>query len=711
MTIKDFSGGLDIRPHAQLIPSRNSIRYTDCDNEEGILKPTLTRVPSGIAAKKRWIYFKDCDKIISSDNPLAYWAEFDHTMYETNGTHVTQEDCAGVKRKLGIDPPDHELTLTKTTDGDLCGTYKYVYTYYNSLSGEESAPNPLSLDGLIEVPKPPPGTTPPPTVNPERERFLKLGEKGTALLAAVDYSEADEIEKAIVELECLVDHSGPWTIAEFIAFRNEFYAIYHGSLPMGEKLRKIDILFKGTIELHELDPSYRGVVEAVEAVLEGNPYEFQLAAKFQNDAIKELLENLTNVQELHGPEWKTIVDDLILVKDSTPPTTTPAPTDDLWRNIQYRCVLDLALRPDGTTTDAVCHGGFVITGFVPSTDPHIDMIRLYRIGGTLPGYNMVAEFPVSQTSYTDKASDSSIAGNHVLDTFSHGVPPPDAKYITENNAMLFAASGTKLHFSDPAKPHAWAATNYLEFSHTITGIGAVQNGLLVFTRFTTYIVTGTYPENLAKFMISDSQGCVNHDTIAFGDNVLLWLSTDGVCTSSGGFITVVTQELMGRLELEDTINGWVWDKMYFLGHKDGTLILDNRYQFCIRTLDYSGWYGSFKDELYMQENDELSKMFSGVPEVMKYKSPVLTEGRLSEYKMFKDIYISFQGDIHVKIILHGHQAPYQMVVFDDTLLASEVQEDIKTRGNEMGYGISFEIEGTGEVHEIDFRAAGRENGK
>jgi len=99
--IKDFSGGLNTRPHPQLINPNQSTRYLNCDNERGILKPTKSFTESEIEAKKRWIYFNYCDRVISADYE-AYWAELGKYMYEAvPETGITKEDCEGNKTKLG----------------------------------------------------------------------------------------------------------------------------------------------------------------------------------------------------------------------------------------------------------------------------------------------------------------------------------------------------------------------------------------------------------------------------------------------------------------------------------------------------------------------------------------------------------------------------------------------------------------------------------
>lgn len=703
-TIKDFSGGLNIRPHPQLIAPNNSTEYINCENEEGILKPTLGPLVSTIASNKRWVHFRECDTVISSDEE-AYWAELDGYMYESTDDGIVKIDCEGNRVDLGIEGPEDAPTLSDGGVGELCGVYKYVYTYYNADEGIESKPTPLSGEYNIEEVD----TTPPPDpVDPqldEKQEFVLLGDH----FDTIRNTHTGDADAQVEGFKCALDHAYDFTIPEFITYVDEQYAFYNdGALNNTDKAAQMTWLYYGTPAAHDVKRSYYNMCLRVQANLDSLD-----SSNAQADNIWAILNGEPIGVEEYGPEYHQLVLDMIVIRDSPPPTGYPSPTAD-WYIVNYNCILfgmDLIEAEEVEIIDPTCGGAILVSGIVASPDPQVTNIRLYRIGGVLTQYNLVAELPNTNQTYLDTASDDTIAGNHVLDSFTNGTPPDNPLYLTESNAMLFVASGTKLYFSDVAKPYAWPETNFLEFSVEITGMGVVQNGLMVFTRFRTYIVTGTNPATLARFLTSDSQGCVNHDTIAFGDNLLVWLSTDGVCTSAGGAVEVVTQTLLGRFSPETSLNGWVWDKMYFLGYEDKTLILDSRYGYAIRELDYNGWYSSFHDELYRQNNGFLEQMFVGAIQTMKYKSPIYTEGRLSEYKMFKDIYVTFQDYISMKVIIHGHKAPYQHVVFDEILDIEEMQRDIKTDGTIMGYGISFEIEGTGQVHEIDFRASGRENGK
>jgi hypothetical protein len=73
---------------------------------------------------------------------------------------------------------------------------------------------------------------------------------------------------------------------------------------------------------------------------------------------------------------------------------------------------------------------------IASTDPQVDAIRLYRLGGVLPSMTLVTTLTNTTQTYIDNIIAEDVDG-HVLDSFSFGQAPSGLRYLTENNAMLF----------------------------------------------------------------------------------------------------------------------------------------------------------------------------------------------------------------------------------------------------------------------------------
>jgi hypothetical protein len=351
-------------------------------------------------------------------------------------------------------------------------------------------------------------------------------------------------------------------------------------------------------------------------------------------------------------------------------------------------------------------GNIRINALTVSTNTDVDTIRVYRIGGDLTEYTLVKELANTASPFIDTVEDISAAGEHILDSINNHKPITGLRYITEAYAMLFAAKEDKLYYSDIAKPYAWPASNFIDFDGTVTGIGVVSNGLIVFTKYKTYIIIGNSPTTFTKYQLSGSQGCIAHNTVQFVDNSLIWASTDGICTTNGGLITVLSQAKVGKLTFLETYGSAVLDNVYYLNYytiNGGAIIaFDFRYNKIIRDLELTGnMIVSKKDGLYQHYNGTLRQLLVGSALEFHYKSPVLTEGSYSNYKIYKDIYIKYNGTFIFKVYIDG--------VLKNTInITGNSVYNLKADSTSKGYSIEFEITGTGEVSEIEYKLMGRQ---
>jgi len=341
-----------------------------------------------------------------------------------------------------------------------------------------------------------------------------------------------------------------------------------------------------------------------------------------------------------------------------------------------------------------------------SVDTQVTNIRLYRLGGNLLSMQLVSELANTTTTYTDNIDDLSIVG-YVLDSEQNGQAPTGLNYLTENNAMFFGTVEDKLYYSDIAFVNNWSPFNFIDFDAPITGIGAVPNGLLVHTYFHTYIVTGTSPDTLSKYLLNSNQGCVDHRSIAFADNTLIWLSTDGVCISTGGEINVISRDKLGKSYMPTTItDAVVYDDVYYLGYSGGIIAVDFRFGTIFRHLDTTiDGFHVYNDILYYSETSELFSL--GTAETNKsltYKSPKLSDGQISNLKNYNHIYVKCIGSLVFKVYIDGTLV--QIKTIDEDVIEVKVPQ-LKRQG----YYIEFEVTGTGELLEIQYVVEGRQSGK
>ena len=332
---------------------------------------------------------------------------------------------------------------------------------------------------------------------------------------------------------------------------------------------------------------------------------------------------------------------------------------------------------------------------ITSTIPNDWKVRLYRLGGDLIDYTLVTTL-TDNNWYYDTASDLDLAGNHILDSFDNAPMPISLQYLTMSQAVLFGAKENYLYFSKQGHPEYFPDYYNLVFDEDITGIGVIQAGLLVFTKYKSYIVVGTNPNNLASYLISNEQGCLSHYTISYIQHQIFWLSNDGICTTDGGSIKVVTQERLGLLRLTNVTKAETFDQRYFLSCDEGTLVLDFRYGFAIYWLSQSyTWLGYYKDKLYGSIGNNRYILFEGNEELeFTYKSPKFTEGLVSAVKYFKTFRVALKGKFTIKLYVDNKLS--NTYIYDTDKLTS-FDNNIKIT---QGYSYQVEITGKGEVYEF-----------
>ena len=350
-----------------------------------------------------------------------------------------------------------------------------------------------------------------------------------------------------------------------------------------------------------------------------------------------------------------------------------------------------------------------VTGFAVPTDPSVDAIKLYRMGGTLTDFFHVVDLAINSTEYNDSKTDIEVLNEEgLLNTYSNIKPPSTLRFITEYNNSLFACLDTQLWFSEPGTVDTWKSTNWIQFPEHITGLGATANGLLVFSRNKTWIIVGEDANSYSKYLLSNDQGCVTHNTIQFTDNVLLWYSLDGICSSNGGAIDVISFTALGKLVIEPTAS-CVLEKQYYLFHDEGTIVVDFRESMRFYTLDLV-----VKGASYISEFDAMYVLIPGSIGIHKYndgeylsfvyKTGKLTEGELTNYKTYKVIYVYSKGANSITISLDDE------VVVDKVGLIDGLNEILLPQYKTKGYSIEIEFSGTGTIYEVEYKVEGRRNG-
>jgi len=339
-----------------------------------------------------------------------------------------------------------------------------------------------------------------------------------------------------------------------------------------------------------------------------------------------------------------------------------------------------------------------------STDPQVDKKRIYRIGGNLTAFTLVTTIDNTDTTYTDNIADTDVEGT-LLESTYYGQAPYGLKFLTENYGIFIGAVADKVYFTPIGKPNAWPVANYIDFDSNITGIGKVFNGIIVFTEFKTYLVTGTNINSLVKHpALSEIQGCREHKTIKYiSTGQLLWVSNDGICVTTGSDVKVLSKDKLGKLDLS-VKNAVVHDEVYYLQKADKTILaVDTRFGLVFKDINSDTTrLVVANDILYGFDNNTLYQMFAdSEDESYTYLSPDFTEGSYTDLKSYKSFFIQASGAFTISLIMDG------VTVKSKSYTGVETHELKAPQSKQQSYSLQFKIVGTAVIKEIEYKALPR----
>ena len=341
-----------------------------------------------------------------------------------------------------------------------------------------------------------------------------------------------------------------------------------------------------------------------------------------------------------------------------------------------------------------------------SSDPQVTHKRLYRVGGLTTQFTLVTELAKATTTYVDSIAALNIDGR-LLGSDNYYEAPAGLKYLIESYAMLFGAVGSSLRFTPIGVPNAWPPEFEIQFDQDITGIGAVANGILVFTKFKTFIVTGTGPTSLSQQSLRGDQGCIAFESIKEAKaGMIIWASEDGLCSSSGNNVVSLTKNLLGKVVLTP-ISSAVNDEVYYCHNKDGSILAwDYRFQPMLKWLNLgTTTLATANGDLFGHYEGLLYNLYKGADNLnIKYKSPLFIEGSFSENKTYKKVYVRSEGDIILSILIDSE------LVATFNLTGTATHQLQVPQQLQRGYSIQFEVEGTGIINELEYTVGPRQNG-
>lgn len=346
----------------------------------------------------------------------------------------------------------------------------------------------------------------------------------------------------------------------------------------------------------------------------------------------------------------------------------------------------------------VANGRITLSNIPVSGDPQVDKVEIYRIGGNITLFTLAATIDNGTTTYIDELGDTELPGT-LLDSANWGAPPNTIKYLTEYKAMLFAADNDKLRFTPIGIPNAWPETYYLDFPSTITGLAVTGSGLLVFTKYKTWVVLGSRPEELSQFIRSGDQGCSNHFTVIIRGNSAVWVSEEGVCVSNGLKVEVLTKNRLDKLTLS-TVNAALFDQVYSVQLTDGRIFfIDFAYEvFGYKDLNTEyvvtalGYLHGYEDGvLYRLESSTGTLGFD-------YTSPKFIANGLTYEKYYNNFLIYAKGLLIITVEIDDEVA-LEKNINSTTFKTHELR---LAKAATKGSKIQVSITGVGTVQEYRF---------
>lgn len=214
--------------------------------------------------------------------------------------------------------------------------------------------------------------------------------------------------------------------------------------------------------------------------------------------------------------------------------------------------------PSTPTTATGTTGTWTISGFdtsVPNaSNRNITTVRIYRTvtGASTTEYYWVADIALGTTSYSDTATDASVALNYTLASTTWTPPPATLKGIVAHpGGFLVGFSGRDVWMSEPYQPHAWPVGNIQTCQTEVVGLAIFGNVIAVMTTSHPYYGEGMDPTSITLQKIDSIDPCVSFRSIATSMDGVYYASPQGVVRHTGSATTLVTRQLFTREEWQD----------------------------------------------------------------------------------------------------------------------------------------------------------------
>lgn len=203
--------------------------------------------------------------------------------------------------------------------------------------------------------------------------------------------------------------------------------------------------------------------------------------------------------------------------------------------------------------------------------------RLYRTYGSTSVFVGVEASAQGGNIYLDESRSASVVGLAITTTDYD--PPPEGLQGLElaPNGVFAMFKDNQLYLTEPYRPHA--CSYIYTFSHSIRGVVAGQQGLLITTADGLYLLAGTNPAAMQPVRLALPQAGIAQRSMVDVDGGVIYASSDGLVAVNGAQpSTTLSQQLFGREVWRKQYGDLLRDASLRLSYHDGHLLASSHTQ-------------------------------------------------------------------------------------------------------------------------------------
>jgi len=209
--------------------------------------------------------------------------------------------------------------------------------------------------------------------------------------------------------------------------------------------------------------------------------------------------------------------------------------------------------PESNTLTLGASNNINYTSIPVSTNPQVNARRIYRTLANQTGeYYLVATITDNiQTTLTEDVLQNDMGD---AASFDNGLPPTTCAHLTIWNERMWVTDTVDLFFSEFGLPESYSEFSVISVrpddGHTINGLLAFGDALIIGKTNATYLVSGTDEADFSLSTLSDKFGCRSHDSMATAEGLAFWFGGDNYYMTDGNNVKAI-----GDSEIRDLIDG------------------------------------------------------------------------------------------------------------------------------------------------------------